>query len=349
MEISAERYVDVLVGSLERVGYGEPEVLREGRAKTLCHVFRATMEYFARPDVRAAVVHRGKLRDTARSITRMTVFGWENLPLDAMVPLNIYFTYVALEDNPKDDAADDPFRETSPLMESFVRDLLSGTRQAHPGFGSLFDFLPDLLRCYGTFSQLTMLKSTLELFQGFWIESRGFRGSPGASDYPLFLRRLNGLGDFSGAALFPVARFDEDRQFGDIVTVIAQLEPVVALVNDLFSSYKETNAEEVCLVDTICVTEGVSGEHALDRIAEDGVRAVHTLVDVVESRRCPGVLKTVHDFVRGYIRWHLCDERYQMYDLEARCEGSANAVRFRRFREIACHAGCVDLVDFHTL
>jgi trichodiene synthase len=276
----------------------------------------------------------------------MTVFGWENLPRDVIVPLNIYFTYVILEDDP----GDDPFLGHSHLMDSFTLDLLRGKGQLHPRFRSLFRFFPDLLRCYGRFSQLTMLKSTLELIQGFWIESLQFRGFPGSSDYPMFLRRLNGLGDFSGATLFPVVQFDEAGQFEDIATVIAQIEPIVSLVNDLFSFYKEASAEEICLVNNICITEGLGAEQVLRRVVDDSVSAVRKLTGVLESRQSTDVLKTVNDFVRGYIRWHLCDERYRMKELSTRCRGgSVNAVKFRRFHEIACRAGCVDLVDFHVL
>lgn len=346
MEISAKRYVDLIVEFLERVGYDEPEGSRQERAQSLRYVFRGTMEHFTRPCMRDVTADYGYLTSVVRTITRMTVFGWGSIPLHAMVPLNIYFTYVILEDDPKDD----PLRGHPYLMESFVLDLLRGEEQLHPRYRALFSFFPDLLRCYGKFQQLTMLKSTLELIQGFWIERRRFGGFPGSNEYPMFLRRLNGLGDFSGASLFPVAQFDEDQQFDCIVTVIAQVEPVVALVNDLFSFYKEASAEETCLVNSICSTEGVGSEQVLRRVVDHSVRAVRKLREVIEIRQSPGVTKTVNDFIRGYIRWHLCDERYRMSELDVQCgDEGTNAVKFQRFRQIACRAGCVGTVDFHVL
>lgn len=345
MEISAERYVDLIVEFLEEVKYSDLENPSSETEENLRHLFRETMTHFEPPRVRGASINR-QLTSIVRTITRMTAFGWGNLPRDVMVPLNIYFTYVILEDDP----GGDPFLGNSGLMESFVDDFLCGREQLHPRFRSLFAFFPELLRCYGQFSQITMVKSTLELIQSFWLERQQFQGFPGASDYPMFLRRLGGLGDFSGAALFPAAQFDEGH-FEDIVTVIAQIEPIVALVNDLFSFYKEVNGPEkdVCLVRNICLVDGLDTEQVLRQVADDSASAVRKLTGILERPQSEAALKTVNDFVRGYIRWHLCDERYRMKELGARCGNrSSNVVKFRRFHEIACHAGCVDLVDFHS-
>lgn len=345
MGISTERYAELLVEFLEGVGYNDVEDPDEELPQTLRHVFSATRKHF---ETHGLAQDRKRLATVIRTISRMTVFGWGNLPLNVMVRLNIYFTYVILEDDP----ADGSTLAHSPLMDSFTPDLLSGREQAHPRYRSLFSFLSELLRCYGPYSQLTMTKSNLELIQGFLIESRHFKGLPGATSYPMFLRRLNALGDFSGAALFPAAQFDERKQFEEIVTVIAQIEPVVALVNDLFSFYKEVSdpAGDVSLVENICATEGVGTEQVLRRIADEATKATNKLTAALQGQRSKEPLSTVHDFVRGYIRWHLCDERYRLRELVVPAgDGSSSAAKFRRFHEMACRAGCTDRVDFHAL
>ncbi|GAB3949710.1 terpene synthase family protein [Streptomyces sparsus] len=342
VDMSAKRYTELLTDFLGEVEYHDLEVPSEDRMQALCDVFQETMEHFTgQIDIRGVPFDHEWLTCIVRTITRMTVFGWGNLPRDAMVPLNIYFTYVILEDDPREG----PALADSPLMGSFACDLLRGREQAHPRFRSLFSFFPRLLGHYGPYAQLTMIKSNLELTQGFWIESRKFKGLPGASDYPMFLRRLNGLGDFSGAALFPAADFDEQKQFEDIVTVIAQIEPVVALVNDLFSFYKEIDDPEgdISLVENICTTEGACLETALQRIADDAARATRKLLGVAQDCRSATVWGTVQDFVRGYIRWHLCDERYRMRELVP------HSVKFQAFQNMACDAGCIDGVDFAAL
>ncbi|TDD84478.1 hypothetical protein [Actinomadura rubrisoli] len=349
MNLTAERYIELLVDFLDKVGYSEQGDPDEDLVQTLGHVFTETIDHFRYESrVRGIEIDRERLTSTVRTITRMTVFGWRNLPREVMVPLSTYFTYVILEDDPGDGST----LVHTPFMDSFACDFLRGREQAHPRYRSLFSFFPDLLRCYGQHSQLTMLKSNLELILGFWIEGRKFKGSPGAGAYPMFLRRLNGLGDFSGAALFPASQFDEREQYEDIVIVIAQIEPVVALVNDLFSFYKEIHdpAGDVSLVENICITDELDAEQAIHRIANDAASAIRDLIGVLESRRSEVILNTVNDFVQGYIRWHLCDERYRMRELIAQCgNGNSATARFRTLHEMASRAGCVDRVDFHAL
>ncbi|GAU70666.1 phytoene synthase [Streptomyces sp. NBRC 110611] len=348
MDVPAERYLDMVVEFLEEIEYGEPEGSVDERAETLRFIFHGTIQYFSQSHMQGISLDHQQLMSIVRTITRMTVFGWGNLPRNVMLLLNIYYSHAIMEDDPEGD----PFLKDSNLMDPFVCDLVCGNELMHPRYRAIFRFLPDLLRHYGKFSQLTMLKSTLEYIQGSWIESHQFQGFAGASEYSMFLRRLNGLGDFSGAALFPIGQLDEDEHFGDIVTVVAHVDPVIALVNDVFSFYKEENglAGDICLVNTLCVTEGIDVEQALRRIIDGAVRAVRQLRCLFERRQSASVLKVVNGFVRGYVRWHLCDERYRMKDLVAECgSGGRNVVKFQRYREIACRAGCVDLVDFRTL
>ncbi|KAL2010445.1 hypothetical protein VTN00DRAFT_6252 [Thermoascus crustaceus] len=45
------------------------------------------------------------------------------------------------------------------------------------------------------------------------------------------------------------------------------------------------------------------------------------------DRRTPAVTEAVHEFIRGYVRWHICDnKRYRMKELYDAC-------------------GCVDIKD----
>src|SRR5436190_22058203 len=185
----------------------------------------------------------------------------------------------------------------------------------------LFNNFPEVLGHYERFTRLTMVKSTLEFIQGCWADRRGFQGFPGSREYPMFLRRLNGLGDVCGATLFPTVQFDEDASFEDLTTVIAQLEPIVALVNDLFSFYKETGAEEGGLVRNLCRVDGLSVDQALERVLDAVVETVQMLRGVFERRNSEDVLGRVNDWVRGYVRLHLCDQRYRMEELCRLCGG----------------------------
>jgi len=250
MDISLERYVEHLVKFLEDVGYHENGHSRDECASDLRYVFHGTMKHFSQPRVRDVLRDRDheRLPSAIRTITRVVVFCWVKVPRDVKVALTIYLVYILL--------GDDISEEPSSYMESFVDGFLQGSEQRHPIWRLLFKFFPEVLGHYGSFTRLTMVKSTLEFIQGCWADRQGFQGFPGSREYPMFLRRLNGLGDVCGATLFPTVQFDEDASFEDLTTVIAQLEPIVALVNDLFSFYKETGAEEGGLVRNLCRVDG---------------------------------------------------------------------------------------------
>ncbi|GAA3649345.1 hypothetical protein GCM10022267_39810 [Lentzea roselyniae] len=343
MEDRTDRYASTIVGFLDDIGYSEPDdkVLEGHRAQVMRAVCRDTMEHF-RPRLKELQITDEWLTCLARTIVRMTVFGWERLPLDVMTQLNIYFMYAISIDDPGGDAQLDPR-----LIQSFAADLTTGREQAHPKYRSLFAFFPDLFRCYGPISQTMMFKSNMAYMQACWIECQTFRGLPGATDYPMFMRRLNGLGEFCGAALLPAAQFDEQTQLEEMMSLIAQVEPVIILVNDLFSFYKESAAGDGCLVNNIAATGGLDLEEVLARLRRDAARAVNTLLEVFTNDFRQAVLADIVDvFVRGYVRWHLCDERYRLASLVAQCGDSDNGAKLRRHREIACRAACVDLVDF---
>ncbi|MBP2406181.1 hypothetical protein [Streptomyces syringium] len=347
MDISVGRYVDLVVEFLEAVEYGEPEGSVDERVETLRYVYRGTMEYFTRPDVQDIPVDRELLEIYVRTITRMTVLGWENLSRDTLLPLTIHFLHTVIED----DLEVNPFLANTHPADNFIHELVGGGDQVHPVHRSIFASFPDLLRHYGKFAQLALLRYTLDFLQGTWVEGRRFQGFPGSGEYPMWLRRLTGMGGFCAISLFPADQFDEDRQFGDVVTVIAYLIPIVPLVNDVFSFYKEKAGADgdFCLVNSRSATSDQDTEQVLRGAVRDSVHAVQQLRHTLGGRQS-AALKTANDFLRGYIRWHLSDERYQMKELGAQCgTGSRSAVKFQRFREIACRASCIDLVDFQTL
>lgn len=348
MEISTERYVALLVKFLDEIGYREEDdpqgdILRE-RAERLTYVYCGTVDHFAHSDVLHALdIDSMRLAAAIRTATRMVVFGWQNLPVDVMLTLTIFFTHCVLGDD---------FREGPPhLMDSFVSKLLCGSEQSHPIWRLLLSFFPNVLRYYENFLQFTMFNGVLEFIQACWIERLQPCGAPGSTEYPMFLRRMSSLGTFCGASLFPAEQFHERGQFEGIITVVAYSVPIIGLVNDLFSFYKEMGrkAEDTSIVNNIGVAEGVSLEQALHKILDDSTRAIQELIGALEKMAHPVVLKTAHDFVRGYIRWHLCDERYRMQELSDPDGAESSAVKFRRFHEIACKAGCADLVDLSQL
>nr|AHX39405.1 hypothetical protein wt6.28c [Streptomyces sp. WT6] len=347
MEISTEQYRGVLIDFLEAVEYEEPDCdtdsVMQQRIGDLAFVYSGTVGHFLEPDSRQLLVaiEEQHLLAVIRTVTRMVALSWQGIPQPVMLTLSIHFTHFVLGD----DSREDPSR----LMENFVPDLLQGVQQSHPIWKSMFSFFPEVLGHYGSFLQITMLNSILDFVQACWIERWRSGATPGSAEYPMFLRRLSSLGTFCAATLFPSSKIDERENFEDITTALAHFIPIVALINDLFSFYKETKEgeEDESIVGNICTAEGVSVEQALRKVSEDSVRACQTLDQVLRDSGSGTIADTVSSFIQGYIRWHLCEERYRMEDL-ADAPGE-NAVKFRLFRNLACKAGGVRLVDFTQL
>lgn len=186
--------------------------------------------------------------------------------------------------------------------------------------------------------QRILLPVLLAVFQGCWIEKYKFHGCRGSSNFPGFLRRMNGLGHVSGGTLFPSREFDDQaqQQFEQIVSIIAEIEPYVALVNDLLSFFKEfgDSREQVNLVRNWAYVEDMRLENAFQRLADETVRSGERLVSMVKDFDA-GVRETVLGFVHGYVSWHFCDQRYRMAEVShlASCLDSVEATRFREYYE----------------
>ncbi|KAI0534901.1 trichodiene synthase [Xylaria digitata] len=357
-----EHFLSGLVRFLDAMKYHDNIFTREERVGRLKHVYKATAKHFDMPLVQKTWnMSIQRFDGMLQTITRVTVYCWAHIPREAMVAVNIYFVCIIL----LDDSGSDPMLE----MGSFWDDLLHQREQKHPFWRFMNDPLKGLLAHYDSFCAITIMRSTLDYFQGCWVESRGFKGYPGSYSFPCFLRRLNGLGGVSGATLFPAVDFDQNKHFEAMATVIAQLEPQVTFVNDLMSFYKETRnpRDGVNLVTNYCRVDGVTLEGALDRVIDDSILACDGLLTLF-NRGCEGhnaqVNTTVRDFVHGYVTWHLCDPRYEFHDLYERVTAIGISsgkdkdliAKFCQYYEHATEVGGIDpkewvvpLVDIPTI
>ncbi|RHZ61392.1 hypothetical protein CDV55_104183 [Aspergillus turcosus] len=203
--------------------------------------------------------------------------------------------------------------------------------------------LTNFLRYYGGFCGITIFRSTLDFFQGCWIEQNNFGGFPGSSYFPHFLRRLNGLGGISSATLFPSSEFDEELHFKEIVTAVAQIEPQLTLCNDLISFYKEFDSprDQINLVSNLTHCNGVDWKVAFEQLTSDTIFYCEQLVNVFKGKD-PKVEATVRAFVHGYVTWHLCDPRFRMEEVYRQAGQSEADMKFRRYYEEATRIGVID-------
>lgn len=185
------------------------------------------------------------------------------------------------------------------------------------------------------------------VFQGCWIEKHNFHGFPGAHDFPLYLRRLNGLGQIVTGALFPTGSVDEKALFTEIASAIPPIENIAMLVNDLLSFKKEFHIpqDQTSLIKNYCAVDGIGLDQALDRLTDEIIYNYEQLLSVFEGKD-PGVEATVKAFAYGYITWHLCDSRYRMSEILDRCGREGVDERFRSYCEQARMVGRFDKLEW---
>lgn len=179
------------------------------------------------------------------------------------------------------------------------------------------------------------------------IEHYDFEGFRGSHDYPFFLRRLTGVAQGYGAMLFPKDQFDEHALFNEIISSIAQSEPLILFLNDLFSFYKEFGCpkDETGLINGYCHVDGISVYQSFNRVADDSIVRFQQILDVFEHKD-PKIRAAIRRFFQGYITWHLTCERYRLNELYELCGDRPNEVNFRHYYEEAIKAKGVETKEW---
>jgi len=336
-------FISALNRYLDTIQYDDTIYDHETRVAYLRHVYAETAKYFDQPEQKAAIgAQPARFKAIMRTSAQVVVYCWSKCSLDVMVAVSVYFVHIVL----LDDSTSNP----SPLMSTFGNDLIKGEKQKHPFWSLMNVHLSEFLSHYGGFCSLAILRSTLDYFQGCWVEQHGFHGYPGSEYFPGFLRRLNGLGGICGGSLFPRADFDEDALFPQIATAIAEIEIPVAFINDLMSFYKEYGnpRDEVNLVSNWCVTDGLTMPESFDRLLEETCRGSKRVLDILNGKdgRDPKVSETILAFIHGYVTWHFCDERFRFKEAYERCGNSPEELRFRKYYEKAIAVGTIDFKEW---
>ncbi|KAI9146797.1 Trichodiene synthase [Paramyrothecium foliicola] len=329
-----ESFVEWTVEFFNTIKYKDENFDREERLSHLQYVYAATANHFAQQHQRASIdASPAKMEAVIRTSVQVVVYCWTRVPRDVMASISIYFVYIVLlDDSPKN-----PF----PEMNRFFQDFVSGTPQKHPFWKLMNGHLVNFLSHYGGFCSFAILRSTFDYFQGCWIETNEFQGFEGSTYFPHFLRRLNGLGGICGGSLFPAAQFDEEKLFDQVVTAIAEIEPPVALVNDLISFYKEFDSprDQISLINNVCKAEGLTVPESFAKIAQDTIQCCQRLNKIFDDQKDPEIVKTMRCFLQGYVTWHLCDPRFRMREVYDRAGVVKGGEAFRRYYEHAMEVG----------
>ncbi|KAJ4007698.1 Trichodiene synthase [Fusarium irregulare] len=337
-----EYFLNTTVRLLEYIKYRDSNYTREERIENLHYAYTKAAHHFAQPRQQQLLkVDPKRLQASLQTIVGMVVYSWAKVSKELMADLSIHYTYTLVLDDSKDDP--------HPTMENYFDDLQAGREQAHPWWRLVNEHFPNVLRHFGPFCSLNLIRSTLDFFEGCWIEQYNFGGYPGSHDYPGFLRRMNGLGHCVGASLWPKAQFDERKQFLEITSSIAQMENWMVWVNDLMSFYKEFDGErdQISLVTNYVTSYEMSLNEALEKLTQDTLHSSKQMVAVF-SDKDPQVMETIERFMHGYVTWHLCDNRYRLSEIYDQVKGqdSEDAQKFCRFYEQAATVGAVSAAEW---
>nr|UWK20160.1 trichodiene synthase [Trichoderma cf. fertile] len=304
-------YLETMVRLLDTVSYNDENFTNEERVECLKYAYAKVTEHFSQSHIQETLkVPRKQMAAGIKTIVCLCVYSWCRVSKEVMADLSIHYTYTLLLDDSREDPAGS--------MATWYEDLLNARPQAHGWWRLVNDFLPNVLRHYGSYCQMNIVRSTIDFFQGCWIEQHNFKGFRGSSDYPGFLRRINGLGHCVGSSIWPIELVDEQEHFLEITTAIAQVENWMA---------------RKC--------EGITLDQALDRLCKDTIRSSEEIIQVFHDKD-PKMYEILTGFIQGYITWHLCDDRYRLVEVYESAGDDPIAQRFKKYAESARRVGAID-------
>lgn len=148
-------YMEAMVRLLDTVSYNDENLTDAERVECLKYCYAKAAEHFAQPHVQEALKVPPKQLDAAlKTIVGMCVYSWCRVSQELMADLSIYFTYALLLDDSREEPAD--------TMATWYGDLLNAKPQAHGWWRLVNDFIPKVLRHYGGYCQMTIVRSTID-------------------------------------------------------------------------------------------------------------------------------------------------------------------------------------------
>ncbi|KAI4723537.1 hypothetical protein E4T48_00002 [Aureobasidium sp. EXF-10727] len=154
-EFPLSTYLKTMVEFLDIIGYEDNNYTTGARKDALSFVYTKTAEHFAQPlQQRLLKVKPKKLQASIQTIVGMVVYSWARASHEVMADLSIHYTYTLL----LDDSTDDPTLN----MSSFFADLVVGNTQKHPWWKMVNAHMPEVLKHYGSFCSLNLVRSTLD-------------------------------------------------------------------------------------------------------------------------------------------------------------------------------------------
>jgi len=150
-----EYFLNTTVRLLEYIKYRDSNYTREERIENLHYAYTKAAHHFAQPRQQQLLkVDPKRLQASLQTIVGMVVYSWAKVSKELMADLSIHYTYTLVLDDSKDDP--------HPTMENYFNDLQAGREQAHPWWRLVNEHFPNVLRHFGPFCSLNLIRSTLD-------------------------------------------------------------------------------------------------------------------------------------------------------------------------------------------
>lgn len=148
-------YLETLVRLLDTVRYNDENFTDEERASYLKYAYSKAAEHFSQPHVQETLkVPPKRMTAALKTIVGMVVYSWSHVSKELMADLTIFYTYTLL--------LDDSIEQPAGSMVDWYGDLLNARPQAHGWWRLVNDFIPNVLRHYGGYCQINMVRSTID-------------------------------------------------------------------------------------------------------------------------------------------------------------------------------------------
>lgn len=150
-----EYFLNTSVRLLEYIRYRDSNYTREERIENLHYAYNKAAHHFAQPRQQQMLkVDPKRLQASLQTIVGMVVYSWAKVSKECMADLSIHYTYTLV----LDDSSDDPH----PAMLNYFDDLQAGREQAHPWWALVNEHFPNVLRHFGPFCSLNLIRSTMD-------------------------------------------------------------------------------------------------------------------------------------------------------------------------------------------
>ncbi|KAJ5531511.1 hypothetical protein N7527_004904 [Penicillium freii] len=149
-------YINCVVRFLDTIQYNDTNYAPEERLAKLHYADTKTAKHFANYDRQKHIkVSPSNLQALVQVAVTMVVYSWATASEKVTVDLSIHYTYMLILGDGHDD---DPTES----MKSFYDTILAGLPQEHPWWQMVNNHLPQVLRHYGPYCGLNIIRSTTD-------------------------------------------------------------------------------------------------------------------------------------------------------------------------------------------